>query len=49
MKREGYAMAPTVMPMLHVPDVRTTAHWYASIGFSLGAVNEEIGAINWCR
>lgn len=40
-------MPPTVMPMLHVPDVRTTAHWYASIGFTIRAVNEELGVINW--
>jgi hypothetical protein len=39
-------MPPTVMPMLHVPDVRTTAHWYASIGFTIRAVHEELGVIN---
>ena len=39
-------MPPTVMPVLHVPDVRTTAHWYASIGFTIRAVNEELGVIN---
>jgi uncharacterized glyoxalase superfamily protein PhnB len=40
-------MPATVMPMIHVPDVRTTAHWYASIGFTIRAVNEELGVINW--
>ncbi len=39
-------MPPTVMPVLHVPDVRTTAHWYASIGFTIRAVHEELGVIH---
>lgn len=40
-------MPPTIRPMLHVPDVRTTAHWYASIGFTIRAVHEERGVIDW--
>jgi len=33
--------------MIHVPDVRTTADWYTSIGFKLRASNEEDGEMNW--
>jgi hypothetical protein len=40
-------MPPIIRPMLHVPDVRTTAHWYASIGFTIRAVHEEGGVIDW--
>ncbi len=29
------AMPPTVIPMLNVPDVRSTALWYQSVGFDL--------------
>ena len=28
-------MAERVVPMIHVPDVRKTVDWYASIGFSV--------------
>ena len=33
--------------MIHVPDVRATVAWYTSIGFTVRAVNEEDGAMNW--
>ncbi len=33
--------------MIHVPDVRATADWYASIGFKLNRYNEEDGQMNW--
>jgi hypothetical protein len=28
-------MAERVVPMIHVPDVRRTIDWYASIGFRI--------------
>jgi len=37
----------TVTPMIHVPDVRTTAAWYESIGFTIRAVNEDDGEMTW--
>ena len=35
--------------MIHVPDVRATVHWYASIGFTLLRQNEEDGDLNWAK
>lgn len=40
-------MAEGVVPMIHVPDVRATADWYASIGFEILATVEEDGETNW--
>lgn len=40
-------MQQTIVPMLHVPDVRATIDWYTSIGFKLIHHNEEDGEINW--
>ena len=40
-------MPEKVVPMIHVPDVRATAEWYRSIGFTVVAVNEVDGAIDW--
>ncbi len=42
-------MSQTVVPMIHVPDVRATADWYTSIGFQVLRVNEEDGEINWAK
>src|SRR5260370_40259885 len=42
-------MAQTVVPMIHVPDVRATADWYTSIGFTLVRQNEEDGEMNWAK
>lgn len=42
-------MLTKVTPMIHVPDVRLTADWYASIGFKLTGANEEDGELNWAR
>jgi catechol 2,3-dioxygenase-like lactoylglutathione lyase family enzyme len=39
-------MSPTVVPMIHVPDVRATIDWYTSIGFKVIRQNEEDGKIN---
>src|SRR5713101_9530462 len=42
-------MPQTVVPMIHVPDVRTTVEWYTSIGFTLIRQNEEDDEINWAK
>jgi uncharacterized glyoxalase superfamily protein PhnB len=42
-------MAQTVVPMIHVPDVRATVEWYTSIGFKLIAQNEDDGELNWAK
>ena len=39
----------TVVPMLHVPDVKATAEWYCSIGFQLTGNNQEDGEMNWAK
>ncbi|MDQ0464354.1 putative glyoxalase superfamily protein PhnB [Caulobacter ginsengisoli] len=39
---------PTVMPMLHVPDVAVTAAWYEAIGFKVRATNQREGCeLDW--
>ncbi len=42
-------MPERVVPMIHVPDVRATAEWYACIGFEIRNVNRECddGEIDW--
>lgn len=40
-------MPQSVVPMIHVPDVRATADWYASIGFRILETVEEEGETNW--
>jgi uncharacterized glyoxalase superfamily protein PhnB len=45
----GGAMTQTVVPMIHVPDVRTTIEWYASIGFEIIRTDEEDGELNWAK
>jgi uncharacterized glyoxalase superfamily protein PhnB len=42
-------MSQTVVPMIHVPDVRASVAWYISIGFALVRQNEEDGEINWAK
>ena len=42
-------MSQTVVPMIHVEDVRATAKWYTSIGFQLLGQNEEDGDVNWAK
>src|SRR5580765_4448558 len=44
---KGSTMHQAVVPMIRVPDVRATAAWYISIGFTLERVNEEDGELNW--
>ena len=40
-------MPQTIVPMIHVPDVRATIDWYLSIGFRVRAIHEEDGKMNW--
>jgi uncharacterized glyoxalase superfamily protein PhnB len=40
-------MPAKIVPMIHVPDVRATAAWYVSIGFTMMRYNEEDGELNW--
>jgi uncharacterized glyoxalase superfamily protein PhnB len=40
-------MTKKVVPMIHVPDVRTTAYWYAGIGFTVERTHEDDGEISW--
>jgi uncharacterized glyoxalase superfamily protein PhnB len=40
-------MVERVVPMIHVPDVRATAHWYETIGFTTVRANEPGGEMDW--
>ena len=41
-------MQQSVVPMMHVPDVRATVAWYETVaGFTRVRVNEEDGELNW--
>jgi hypothetical protein len=40
-------MPHTITPMIHVPDVRATAAWYAGIGFTVLATHEDDGVLDW--
>jgi uncharacterized glyoxalase superfamily protein PhnB len=40
-------MPQTVVPMIHVPQVRATIEWYVSIGFELLDQTDEDGEPNW--
>lgn len=42
-------MTQTVVPMIHVPDVRGTVNWYKSIGFELARSNEADGEMDWAK
>ena len=42
-------MSPTVVPMIHVPDVRATADWHTAIGFTLVRQGEEDGELVWAK
>src|SRR5262250_401810 len=42
-------MSQTVVPMIHVPDVRGTVNWYKSIGFQVIRTNEVDGAMDWAK
>jgi len=42
-------MSQTVVPMIHVPDVRGTANWYKTIGFEVIRTNEVDGEMDWAK
>jgi uncharacterized glyoxalase superfamily protein PhnB len=42
-------MSQTVVPMIHVPDVRATIGWYISIGFTLVREGQDDGQIVWAK
>lgn len=42
-------MPQTVVPMIHVPDVRGTANWYKAIGFDVIRTNEVDGRMDWAK
>jgi uncharacterized glyoxalase superfamily protein PhnB len=42
-------MTQTVVPMIHVPDVRATVDWYKSIGFQLVRTNQADGEMDWAK
>jgi uncharacterized glyoxalase superfamily protein PhnB len=42
-------MSQTVVPMIHVPDVRGTVTWYKSIGFHVVRTNEVDGEMDWAK
>ena len=42
-------MTGRVTPMIHVPDVRATAAWYETLGFTLTDTYEDDGEMSWAR
>jgi uncharacterized glyoxalase superfamily protein PhnB len=40
-------MTRKVVPMIHVPDVRAAAAWYAGIGFTVEGTHEDDGEMSW--
>lgn len=42
-------MPQTVVPMIHVPDVRGTVEWYKSLGFEVVRSNEVDGEMDWAK
>jgi uncharacterized glyoxalase superfamily protein PhnB len=42
-------MSQTVVPMIHVPNVRSTVAWYVLIGFTLVGENVEDSEMNWAK
>ena len=42
-------MPEKIVPMIHVPDVASTAQWYESIGFTIVSTFRECddGEVNW--
>jgi uncharacterized glyoxalase superfamily protein PhnB len=42
-------MSQTVVPMIHVPEVRRTANWYKAIGFEVIRSNEVDGEMDWAK
>ena len=44
---EQSAQAQEVVPMIHVPDVRSTIEWYVSIGFTVLNTFADDAVTNW--
>lgn len=42
-------MTSHAVPMLHVPDVASTARWYETIGFSLTGSHVDCGEMLWAH
>ena len=42
-------MSQSVVPMIHVPDVRGTVDWYKSVGFQVVRTNEVDGEMDWAK
>ena len=42
-------MPQSVVPMIHVPDVRDTVEWYKTIGFKVLRTNEVDGVMDWAK
>lgn len=42
-------MTSRVVPMIRVPDVRATASWYESIGFTVIGTHEDEGKMDWAN
>lgn len=42
-------MFQTIVPMIHVRDVRATAEWYAAMEFEVIRTNQEDGEMNWVK
>jgi uncharacterized glyoxalase superfamily protein PhnB len=40
-------MPKKVVPMIHVPDVRATVEWYASIGFTIERTHSDDDEMSW--
>lgn len=40
-------MAPRVVPMIRVVDVRASIAWYERIGFTVVGTHEDEGQVNW--
>lgn len=40
-------MPERVVPMIHVPEVRATAEWYRTLGFTVDRTNEVDGEMDW--
>lgn len=40
-------MANKVVPMIHVPDVRSTVAWYEDLGFTVLRTHEDDGFMSW--
>lgn len=42
-------MTQCAIPMIHVPNVAATVHWYVAIGFELVGSHEENGEMLWAK